>query len=150
MSEFKKDKLVLCFQEDRSEIDEETNEIQCYIVYDDNEKEYFITGKKNDVNENDFKFYCKKRKDVYTFLTSLIDNYSKFNLTLYNFSNIYSNAPLHLGEQYLDYSCLHAYSENELNEVVSFSNCTIDFSIDTSSEEDRLLTFLKIIKSVRY
>ena len=150
--DFKKDKLVLYFQEDRSELHEESSEIRCYILYDDNEKEYFITGKKNDVNSECFKFYCKKRRDVYTFLTSLIDNYSNFNLTLYNFSNIYSNAQLHLGEQYLDYNCLDSDLENDLNEIVNFTNCKIDFSNMSSSEEDvkRLLTFLKLLKVVRY
>jgi hypothetical protein len=145
---FKKDKLVLYFEEDASSLDD-VSEIRCYVVYDETEKEYFIAGKKNEDDAKDFNFYCKTRKDIYKFLTHLIDKDSKINITLYNFSNIYDNAPYHYGEPYLNYDYLNLCSNNEVNEIVTYCDCLNNNYIH-SERNNYLITLLKMLKTVRY
>ena len=146
---FKNDKLVLYFEEDTKNIfDIQIPETRCYILYDIYEKEYFICGKQNNEDSEDFKFYCKNRKDVYTFLTNLIDKCSKVNISLYNFSDIYENAPYYNGEQYLDFNFLDTKSSDD-NEIVLFIDC-LNTSTMYSDMDNKLYNLLKMLKVVRY
>jgi len=145
--EFKKDKLVLYFEED-SELDQEEDgfsELRCYIMYDQYEKEYFVTGKKQDDSSEDFRFYCKSIKDTYTFLTHIVDNCSKINLSLFNFSNIPND-----DDNNENYYSLEGYSEKEGTEIVTFCDC-VDLTSRTSYDTtNHLYIFLKMLKKVRY
>jgi len=150
--ELKKDQLVLYFEESSSDLDKDDfSEIRCYIFYDPFEKEYFIAGKKQDESSEDFKFYCKTIKDTYTFLTHLVDNCSKINLSLFNFSNIRNdtNRLDHFGE---DYYSLENHSDKEGCEIVAFCDC-VDLSSRVNGicdTTDHLYIFLKMLKKVRY
>ena len=142
MSNFKRDRLVLYVEEQFSEDHEDNNEMCCYIVYNEDEKEFFICGKKNGEYE-DFKFYCKTIKDVNEFLDILFDNeqynsnyFQTKNVVLYNFSNVFD------GCEYLDYNALYEKSLENGNELVVYN--------DINDSSERISRFLKLLRKVRY
>jgi len=147
--EFKKDQLVLYFEEDSDLDQDDYSEVRCYIFYDVVEKEYFIAGKKQDESSEDFKFYCKSIKDIYTFLTHLVDNCSKINLSLFNFSDIRNDTNRfdHFGQ---DYYSLEDHSDKEGTEIVTFCYCVDSVSRESYDTTNRLYILLKMLKKVRY
>ena len=144
--EFKKDKLVLYFEEDYDNEDDYP-EMRCYVLYDHEQKEYFIAGKKTSEIYEDFKFYCKNLNDVYTFLIYSIDKSSKVNTVLYNISNIFENAPYHHDEPYLNYYSLDEKTDKVGSDIISFWNCVDTTSFDS---DNNLFVLLKMLKKVRY
>jgi len=146
--EFKKDKLVLYFEEDYDN-DDEYPEMRCYVLFDHEQKEYFIAGKKSGDSYEDFKFYCKNINDVYTFLTHSIDKSSKVNIILYNVSDIYDNAPYHHDEPYLNYYSLDEKTNKEACDIITFSDC-LDSNTMYCDNDNNLFVLLKMLKKVRY
>lgn len=149
MSEFelRKDKLVLYFEEELQEYDnddENPTDHRCFILYDNYENEYFVAGKRDKEDALDFKFYIKKVEDVVLFLTNIIGSSSSIKLILFNLSNLYENAPLHDYHPYLDFETLDDKSD-ELGTVVSSFN-----EEECENIKNKLKVFLKMMKTVRY
>lgn len=144
----KKDYLVLCMEEQTDIIiseDEDNNmsiDTRCFVLFDKDENEYFILGKRNHKKCEDFKFFCKKRKDVYSFLLSLLDETSKINCYLYNFSDI--------DEVFLDFDVLYDMSnkKNINNNIGAFYDYDIHNYL--KCDDNKLFNLLKLIKNVRY
>ena len=146
----KKDYLVLYLEEQITIItpddDENVNDIcidtRCFVLFDKEENEYFIVGKRNHKRAEDFKFFCKKRKDVYSFLLSLLDEEAKINSYLYNFSDI--------DDVFLDFDVLYDMSnkKNINNNIGAFYDYDIHKYFCTS--DNKLFNLLKLIKNVRY
>lgn len=86
-----KDKLVLHIREN----DKESTiiDMSCYILYDEDEEEFMITGSR-DVSHKSwgepYKFYCKKKKHVMDFIQSIFDMRNDLTMILYNYDDLYS------------------------------------------------------------
>lgn len=145
--EFRKDKLVLYVEEELYS-DEDDNETEidhrCYILYDQYEKEFFIVGKRNLDESQEFKFYTKKIMDVFNFLNVIIDSTSKINLYLFNFSNIYKNAPVFDCLSYLDFETLEDKSEEPGVVLSSFQDS------EDCCVKEKIPVLLKMLKTIRY
>jgi hypothetical protein len=134
--EFQSDKLVLYIEEvdDKSIVD-----MQIFVIFDENEEEFYITGLRNCpklIEFNQFKFYCKTIKQVKNYLLSIIDNENKINYTLYNFANIYE-------ESDIDYYTFKS-RRTKKNEIIGYDR------ISYSKFEEKLVSLLCNLKYVRY
>jgi len=133
------DKLVLKLEE----VDVGTGEIRfkCFVAYDHNEGEYFICGKsmtlEDDREPEDFKFYCKSRKNTMSFLKYLFQcpqGTEQMNHVLFNYK--------YLGDyECVDYWVLEEH-EDALCELAGFDGATYNKSW--------LSPLLKTLKYVRY
>uniref|UniRef100_A0A6C0CUP8 Uncharacterized protein n=1 Tax=viral metagenome TaxID=1070528 RepID=A0A6C0CUP8_9ZZZZ len=91
---FIKDKLVLYINE--SEKQSKVIDMACYILYDEDEGEFLITGtrdQENVVNNKwgePYKFYCRKKKHVMDFILSIFDMGNDLTMILYKYDNLYS------------------------------------------------------------
>lgn len=133
------DKLVLKLEE--IDVDTQRLRVKCFVVYDQTEREYFICGKAQKLEDQeepeDFKFYCKKRKHVIEFLNYIFQSPEKtenLNHVLYNF-------------KYLDeYDCVDFWvledQENASCELTGYDGA--DFN------KSWLSPLLKTLKHVRY
>jgi len=146
--EFRKDKLVLYFEEELEEYDEDDGESptdhSCFILFDTYENEYFIAGKRSQSDSLGFKFYIKKIEDVFQFLTNIINPSSNIRLVLFNLNNLYENAPTHDYHPYLDFETLDDKSD-ESGTVVSYFH-----EDECENIKYKLKVFLKMLKTVRY
>lgn len=136
MTQFQSDKLVLYIEEldDKSIVD-----MQIFVIFDENEDEFYITGLRNcpKLTEfNQFKFYCKTIKQVKNYLLSIIDDQHKINYTLYNFPNIYD-------ESDIDYYTFKS-RKTKKNEIIGY-----DYIMYNKFEE-KLISLLSNLKYVRY
>jgi hypothetical protein len=134
--ESQSDKLVLYIEEvdDKSIID-----MQIFVIFDENEEEFYITGLRNCpklIEFNQFKFYCKTMKQVKNYLLSIIDDENKINYTLYNFPNIYD-------ESDIDYYTFKA-RRTKKNEIIGYDR------ISCSKFEEKIISLLSNLKYVRY
>jgi hypothetical protein len=87
---FTKDKLVLHIKE----IDKEKNiiDMSCYILHDEDEGEFMITGIRDVGNKSwgePYKFYCRKKKHVMGFIQSIFDMRNDLTVILYNYDDLY-------------------------------------------------------------
>ena len=140
---FFKDKLVLKIEEVSAFTDDVL--MKCFVVYDHNEHEYFVCGKRQKVKfsanpgPEDFKFYCESRENViaflrYTFMDDMTPGDSTLTHVLYNFK--------HLDEQdYVDYWTLEAQEDPNLA-ISGFNGATFS--------KKWLSPLLKMLKYVRY
>ena len=88
-----RDKLVLYINE--SEKQSTVIDMACYILYDEDEGEFLITGtrdQENVVNNKwgePYKFYCRKKKHVMDFILSIFDMGNDLTMILYNYDELY-------------------------------------------------------------
>jgi hypothetical protein len=134
--EFQSDKLVLYIEEldDKSIVD-----MQIFVIFDENEEEFYITGVRNCpklIEFNQFKFYCKTMKQAANYLLSIIDNDNRINYTLYNFANIYD-------ESDIDYYTFKS-RRTKKNEIIGYDH------ISYRNFEKKLIPLLSNLKFVRY
>jgi hypothetical protein len=67
----------------------------CYIVYDEDEGEFLITGTRDQENVlnnkwgEPYKFYCRKKKHVMDFIQSIFDMRNDLTMILYNYDELY-------------------------------------------------------------
>ena len=85
-----------------------------------------------------------KIKDVFHFLTNIVDPSSKINLILFNLSNLYENAPLYDYHPYIDFKTLDDKSDEDGTVVSSFHED------ECENINNKLNIFLKMLKTVRY
>lgn len=152
---FQRGQLVLYFEEievqdndeNSSEVSYSTEEEKIdrrnYILYDHDNKEYFITGKRNDDDAVEYKFYAKKAVDIYSFLINTIDENSLISIILFNYIDIYANAPIFDHHPYLDYKTLEEKSEEKGIIISSF------YRLENSNFH-KIITMLKLLKTIRY
>ena len=123
------DQLVLYIEEkSNDEID-----MRCFIIFDKYEQEYYITGLRNHVNAVQFKFYCKTRSNVFSFIESILEPNCKINYMLYSMSN-------------LDYVDFYVFKQNYRNcrEIVGYNDMFL------SETKNSIKKILKNLKYVRY
>jgi len=87
---FTKDKLVLYINE--SEKQSKVIDMACYIVYDEDEGEFLITGMRDVENKKwgePYKFYCRKKKHAMDFIQSIFDMRNDLTMILYNYDELY-------------------------------------------------------------
>jgi len=133
---FQNDKLVLYIEEldDKSIVD-----MQIFVIFDENEQEFYITGLRNCpklIEFTQFKFYCKTVKQVANYILSIIDHENKFSYTLYNFPNIYD-------ESDIDYYTFKA-RRTKKNEIIGYDR------ISYNKFEEKIISVLSNLKYVRY
>jgi hypothetical protein len=137
MSSFNTDRLVLFIEEEYSKedvIDDNYFGFSFFILYDENEREYFITGQSSKKSQ-DFKFYCKKTKNIYKYIKSLMLDDSIINMALYNFNNLYED------NEYVDFTVLQEMTDTVDNELQGYFGVT---------DKDDVTSLLKLLKRVRY
>jgi len=135
MTEFQNDKLVFYFEEknEDSKID-----MQLFVVFDESEQEYYITGARNSkkIDYSQFKFYCKKLNNVVEYISCIVDPYARFNYTLYNFANLYYHEDI-------DFYLLEQKKQKE-NEIIGYDERNYKKFMRI------LKPMLKNLKNVRY
>ena len=139
------DKLILKLEE----IDTATKhiEIVCYIAYDHEESEYYVCGKRGLAMAEDFKFYCKKKSHIISFLKYVIGDTtatppsSKINHILYNYKNLDLDGEEEHVKEFIDY---HVLKEQEDR------NCELAGYDGEQFSERWLSPLLKMLKNLRY
>jgi len=126
-----------------SSAEEEKIDRSNYVLYDHDCKEYFITGIRKDDDAVEYKFYAKKAVDIYSFLINTIDENSLISIILFNYVDIYANAPIYDNHPYLDYNTLDEKSEEKGIIISSFYELEND-------NFHKILTMLKLLKTIRY
>ena len=134
-------KLVLKLEEADAD-DDATIVKKCYVIYDHSEGEYFICGMNFpsdcDSQTDDYKFYCKKRKNVASFLKYLLAGEdTKINHVLCNYKGMYDFVR----------PCDVDYYVFEEHDNVA---CELTGYDGAGYSGDWLLPLLKTLKHVRY
>jgi hypothetical protein len=137
----KRDRLVFYIQEDFTNCitDKVETDTKCYVLYDENEDEYFICGsrvKTKEVEYSDFKFYCKSKETVVEYLAFLLNPVdSNVSYGLYNFPDLFVNNDV------VDYQTLE-YQRQDENEIALYLEMTF--------RRRPILSLLKMLKEIRY
>ena len=143
---FTKDKLVLYIKE----TDKEKNiiDMSCYIVYDEDEEEFMITGTRDEQNVSTkkwgepYKFYCQKKKHVMDFIESIFDMRNDLTMILYNYDDLY--------DKYETFEELTFHDFHEKNdqkkEITGYNNV----KLTDPSLVNYIKKSLKILKHIRY
>ena len=140
---FIKDKLVLYINE--SEKQSKVIDMACYIVYDEDEGEFLITGMRDVENKKwgePYKFYCRKKKNAMDFIQSIFDMRNDLTMILYNYDELY--------DKYDSFDEMGFYDFHEKNhhkrEITGYNNVKLT--------DPSLLNYikknLKNLKHVRY
>jgi len=141
---FLNDKLILKIEEVSTTSDKVS--MKCFIAYDHNESEYFVCGKRSEIEycvkppgPEDFKFYCKSRNHLieflrYTFMDDMTPGDSTLTHLLYNYKDLDT-------QDYVDYWTLEE-QEDPNSEISGFNGATFSRSW--------LSPLLKTLKYVRY
>lgn len=143
---FTNDKLVLYI----NETDKQTRvvDMSCYILYDEDEGEFLITGTRDQENNRSdkwgqpYKFYCRKKKHVMDFVYSIFDMGNDLTVILYNYDDLYST----YGS--FDEMCFYDFhsKNNQKREITGYNNVVLkDPSLSNYIKKN-----LKILKHVRY
>lgn len=133
-------KLVLYIEEiDR---DNKSPDMRCFIIYDDDEKEYLLSGMRREgfVTGEQHKFYCKKRMNLLNYLKSIFDPKNEVNIILYNYPPYTENELTRL-----NFKQLHLLT-NKKKEIVGYDGVKL---ADYSSW-NYITMQLKNLKFVRY
>ena len=117
--------------------DIENLESECYVYYDDVEREYFVCGLKEH-ETNPYKFYTKKRTNLMNFLDSVLGNNCQVSVELMNYPNLFVN------HDYVDYDVL-THDDTEWSEI----SCRQDNSY-TCTIRVELEKCLKSLKFIRW
>jgi hypothetical protein len=140
---FIKDKLVLYIKE----TDKETSvvDMSCYILYDENEEEFMITGIRDVSNKScgePYKFYCQKKKHVMNFILSIFDMRNDLTMILYNYIELYDKY-----ESFDEISFYDFHSQNnQKREITGYNNVLLtDPSLVNYIKKN-----LKNLKHIRY
>ena len=132
------DKLVLCFEE--IDVDTKKMDMVCYVLYDQNEHEYYICGKRQS-GYNDFKFFCKSKRNVIRMLKNIMDfKHNEINHVLYNYNDVFLDE-YGVEYEYIDYYTLWD-TKQTCKEISAFDNVTYN--------ESNIKSLLSVIKNVRY
>ena len=143
---FIKDKLVLYIKE----TDKEKNiiDMSCYILYDEDEEEYMITGMRDVENVGykkwgePYKFYCRKKKHVMDFIQSIFDMRNDLTMILYNYDDLYDKY-----ESFEELTFYDFHSQNNRKrEITGYNNVLLtDPSLVNYIKKN-----LKNLKHIRY
>lgn len=117
-------------------IEEKTNDeidMRCFIIFDKYEQEYYITGLRNHVNAVQFKFYSKSKRNLFSFIESILEPNCKINYMLYNMSDL----------GYVDFYVLKQNFRNG-REIVGYND------LGLSETKNSIQKILKNLKYVRY
>ena len=117
-------------------IEEKTNDeidMRCFVIFDKYEKEYYITGQRNDVNAIPFKLYCKSKTKLFNFIETILEPHCKMNYILYNMSD-------------LDYVDFRVFKQNCRvgREVVGYNDIVF------KENKRKIVDILKNMKYVRF
>ena len=117
--------------------DIENLESECYVYYDDVEKEYFVCGLKED-QTNPYKFYTKKRTSVMNFIDSILGNNCQISIELMNYPNLFVN------NNYVDYDVL-THDDTDWSEISCLQGTSY-----TSEMRVELFRCMKSLKFIRW
>ena len=134
-----KDKLVLYIEE--IDVDTNTSDTRCFIMFDEFEEEYLINGVRRGpfVSGYEYTFYCKKRKNILNYLKSILDPKNEVKIILYNYSNINNDL------NQFNFKELYSLTNNK-KEVVGYDGVKL---MDQTSWK-YIKMHLKNLKFVRY
>jgi hypothetical protein len=109
-----------------------------FILYDNNEEYYLVTGKRNYKNENPqpipYKFYCKYANELIDFISIVICKNSKINYTLYNYDDLPNNT------DEIDFNYLNNLDNNIAYELSGYDN--------QNYNKKTIMKYLRILKNV--
>ena len=136
-------KLVLYIEEIDS--DNKSPDMRCFIIYDDGEKEYLISGMRREgfVTGEQHKFYCKKRINLLNYLKSIFDPKNEVNIILYNYINYPPYKENELTQ--LNFKQLHLLT-NKKKEIVGYDGV----KLTDYSSWNYITMHLKNLEFVRY
>jgi len=140
---FIKDKLVLYINE--SEKQSKVIDMACYIIYDEDEGEFLITGMRDVENKKwgePYKFYCRKKKHVMDFILSIFDMKNDLTMILYNYDELYDKY-----ESFDELSFYDFYKKStRRREITGYNNVVLS----DPSLVNYIKKNLKNLKHVRY
>jgi hypothetical protein len=122
-------------------IEEYTNnslDTTLFILYDKNEEQYLIRGKRSDILDKtvpiSYAFSCKYASELFNFIDFLLCKKSKLNYTLYN----YDNLPYIQSE--IDYCYLKNLDGDVEYELSGYDN--------QKKSKKQIMKYLSILKNV--
>jgi hypothetical protein len=83
--------LILCIEEHDSKLNPSSIDTRLFIGWNDELQEYFINGRRQDLNVSNFvpySFQSSYTDDVYDFIMFVLGEKGRKSITLYNFNNI--------------------------------------------------------------
>jgi hypothetical protein len=143
---FIKDKLVLYINE--SEKQSKVIDMACYILYDEDEGEFLITGTRDQENVlnnkwgEPYKFYCRKKKHVMDFILSIFDMGNDLTMILYNYDDLYNKYESFDELTFYDFHSLN----NRKREITGYNNVLLT----DPSLINYIKKSIKILKHIRY
>ena len=109
-----------------------------FILYDKNEEQYLIRGKRSDILDKavpiSYAFSCKYASELFNFIDFLLCKKSKLNYTLYN----YDNLPYNQSE--IDYCYLKNLDGDVEYELTGYDN--------QKKNKKQIMNYLSILKNV--
>jgi hypothetical protein len=133
------DRNVLYIEELYENSDPNKFDMRCYVIYDETQGEYFVTGSRRlhmYETYGNFKFYCKSKTTLTEYLGFIVNSQqSKINYGLFNCVNLFNE------RDYVTFDTL----EN------ARINCAeLAFYMGMSFKPTKIQTLLKILEQVRY
>jgi hypothetical protein len=133
------DRLVLYIEECYYENSKMNADTRCYILYDEVEQEYFITGNRLSLSREvygDFNFYCKSRENLLNYLSIILNTgETVLNYGLFNYKGLFDNNNM------VDFHILNESRDD---------NCEIAFYFEGDYSFRRMKKLLSTLKYVRY
>lgn len=127
--------FILCIEE----VDETHKscpiDTRLFIGYDENNNDYFIRGRRQDINSSDFvpfAFHCETSNQVYDFIKFTMPE-RKANVILYNFNNTYDKKTNELTYEFFE-DLMHKNYE-----ISGFDNIIL--------KRSRVVRFLRLLKN---
>lgn len=139
MTSVTNDRLVLYIEECYYENSKMNLDTRCYILYDEVEQEYFITGQRLSLSKEvyaEFKFYCKSKTNLLNYLSIILNTgETVVNYGLFNYKDLFDNNDM------VDFQILHDERD---------ANCEIAFYLESDYSFRRMKKLLSTLKYVRY
>ena len=80
--------LFLCVEEHDNKDDELSVDNKLFILWDNNTEDYFVTGKRQQGNENSYSYRYQSIDELYNFIECTVGEYSTTSVILFNFINV--------------------------------------------------------------
>ena len=133
------DRLVLYIEECYYENSKMNVDTRCYILYDELEEEYFVTGNRLSTSREvyaEFKFYCKSRQNLLNYLSIILNTgETVLNYGLFNYKDLFYNNDM------VDFQILNESRDDD---------CEIAFYFEADYSFTRMKKLLTTLKYVRY
>ena len=112
--------LFLCIEEHDNKDDTSLIDNKLFILWDNNTEDYFVTGKRQQGNENSYSYRYQSINELYNFIECTVGAYSTTSIVLFNFINVVG-----IISDELTYVSFDSNSVN-ISEIVRYDNVKLN------------------------